>query len=348
MDLVNASTDNDLLDALFLPITGGELAWPRADRVLFLRAIDGTVLRRFDAETLVCEQSFKPDALQLVRSGLTQTARANERFALVLVRLPRSRNQARALFAQAIHRATNDGVVVAAAANNQGARALQDDLERLAGPATVLSKHKCRVFRVPAHSAHIDAALLNDWMQLDAPYPIGHGLLGRAGVFSADAIDPASQLLAEHLPWNLAGCAADLGAGGGYLAIELVTRNPGIHAIDLYEAEARALEVARLNLPTVQRPLTVGFHWHDVRTGLPSRYDVIISNPPFHHGRADAPELGHGFIIAAANALNPSGQLWLVANRHLPYEAVLGEHFAQVRVVVVRDGFKVIAAQLSW
>ena len=142
--------------------------------------------------------------------------------------------------------------------------------------------------------------------------------------------------------------AADLGAGGGYLAIELVTRNPGIHAIDLYEAEARALEVARLNLPTVQRPLTVGFHWHDVRTGLPSRYDVIISNPPFHHGRADAPELGHGFIIAAANALNPSGQLWLVANRHLPYEAVLGEHFAQVRVVVVRDGFKVIAAQLSW
>ena len=126
-----------------------------------------------------------------------------------------------------------------------------------------------------------------------------------------------------------------------------MTRNPGLDRIDLYEAEARALELARLNLRTVPRTLAVGYHWHDVSTGLPARYDVIVSNPPFHQGRADAPDLGRAFIIAAARALNPGGQLWLVANRHLPYEAALSEHFAQVRVIVVRDGFKVITARLS-
>nr|HMM25973.1 methyltransferase [Pseudoxanthomonas mexicana] len=36
--------------------------------------------------------------------------------------------------------------------------------------------------------------------------------------------------------------------------------------------------------------------------------------------------------------------LWLVANRHLPYEQTLNDQFGEVRVAGERDGFKVIAA----
>ena len=50
------------------------------------------------------------------------------------------------------------------------------------------------------------------------------------------------------------------------------------------------------------------------------------------------------FIAAAAEALKPGGRLWLVANRHLPYEQTLNERFGDVRVAGERDGFKVIAA----
>ncbi len=46
--------------------------------------------------------------------------------------------------------------------------------------------------------------------------------LSRPGVFAWDRIDPASALLAEHLPADLAGRAADLGAGYGFVA-----RTPG-------------------------------------------------------------------------------------------------------------------------
>jgi 16S rRNA (guanine1207-N2)-methyltransferase len=88
----------------------------------------------------------------------------------------------------------------------------------------------------------------------------------------------------------------------------------------------------------------VGFHWHDVTTGLPQAYDVIVSNPPFHQGRADEPWLGLAFIAAAAAALRPGGSLWLVANRHLPYEAALSSGFAHVRTVREDAGFKVIEA----
>jgi 16S rRNA (guanine1207-N2)-methyltransferase len=77
---------------------------------------------------------------------------------------------------------------------------------------------------------------------------------------------------------------------------------------------------------------------------LPRRYDAIVSTPPFHQGRADLPELGRAFITSAADALVPEGSLWLVANRHLPYEAILAARFLHVTGVTTQDGFKVIEA----
>ena len=128
----------------------------------------------------------------------------------------------------------------------------------------------------------------------------------------------------------------------------MLRRCEGVTAIDLYEAEARALEPARINLDAAltqcDRPIETSISWHDVTRGLPKRYDVIVSNPPFHQGRADQPELGQTFISAAANALEPNGSLWLVANRHLPYEQTLATRFGNVETVIVKDGFKVFKA----
>jgi 16S rRNA (guanine1207-N2)-methyltransferase len=68
-------------------------------------------------------------------------------------------------------------------------------------------------------------------------------------------------------------------------------------------------------------------------------------NPPFHaQSRADRPDLGRRFIDVSAQALRARGRLLMVANRHLPYEAVLGERFAQVRVLADAGGFKVLEA----
>jgi 16S rRNA (guanine1207-N2)-methyltransferase len=78
---------------------------------------------------------------------------------------------------------------------------------------------------------------------------------------------------------------------------------------------------------------------------LPEGYDAIISNPPFHQGRADLPQLGQAFIGSAANALGAEGRLLLVANRHLPYESLLRARFGEVRALAERDGYKLISAQ---
>jgi len=67
-------------------------------------------------------------------------------------------------------------------------------------------------------------------------------------------------------------------------------------------------------------------------------------NPPFHAGRAADPALGRAFIAAAARMLAPSGQLWMVANRHLPYEATLRETFRNVADAGGDGAFKVFHA----
>lgn len=332
--------------ALLLPFSIGALEWP--PRTAFLRAcVETAQVARAHTE-LICEQSFKPDADALRRAGLDVSAdlgEVGEEFALVLVLPPRQRTEARALLARAVKLAGVRGRVVAAASNSAGARSLEQDLASLSGSIAAQSKHKCRVFWTTGEG-RVATDRLTRWLALDAPRSILEGrFVSRPGVFAWDRIDPASALLAEHLPDSLSGCAADLGAGFGYLSHELLVRCPGIRALDVYEAEARALDMARINLAAHERNATIDYCWHDVTAGLSRTYDVIVTNPPFHSRRgADDPGLGRRFIAVAARALAPAGRLFLVANRHLPYESVLSSSFAAVRLLAQRHGFKIVEA----
>ena len=110
-----------------------------------------------------------------------------------------------------------------------------------------------------------------------------------------------------------------------------------------YEAELAALEAARTNVPDPR----AGFHWTDV-TGLGAGgepYDAVIMNPPFHQGRAAEPDLGAGFIAAAARILKPHGRLVMVANRQLPYEAALDAAFRRWTRLEEAGGYKLLEAE---
>lgn len=299
----------------------------------------------------LCEQHVKPGADALTRAGFqVGTASAEDRFGAVVILPSRQRDQARASLARGLSLLAPAGVLVASVANNDGARSLEADLSRLVErPPHTLSKHKARVFWHASNVAEPgDRAmeLRANWQALDDVMPIlASRYWSRPGLFAWDRIDAGSALLARHLPVDLAGRVADLGAGWGYLATEVLARCPRVRAIDLYEADALAISPARRNLADAGRAdAQVDLIWHDVTTGLPKRYDVIVSNPPFHQGRADEPGLGQAFIQAAADALEPHGALWLVANRHLPYEATLARRFTHHETVAAADGYKIIHA----
>ncbi|QNN47663.1 class I SAM-dependent methyltransferase [Thermomonas brevis] len=340
------------LDALMHPFADGPLRWPGEGGVLFLRAREGAALHAARPSALVATQPFRPEAERLERLGidlLDEDALPDAAYPLALVLPPRQREEARALLAKACVAVAPGGMVVAAVANDEGAKSREADLKQLAGGVAAQSKFHCRTFWTQPGAA-FDAALVAQWRQFDAPRRIasadvpGGGFHSRPGVFAWDRVDAASAMLAAVLPADLQGRVADFGAGWGYLSMQALARCPRIASLDLFEADARALALARRNLADARVP--VAFHWHDVEQGVAERFDAIVCNPPFHAlGRGERPDIGRAFIAAAASSLKPGGRLWLVANRHLPYEDALGAGFARVRIVAQDGGFKIVEGE---
>ena len=159
------------------------------------------------------------------------------------------------------------------------------------------------------------------------------------GVFAWDRVDPGTAMLAGVMP-PLKGAGADLGCGFGALSL-VALRSSAVTSLRLIDLDRRAISAARKN---VEDPRAT-FEWADVRT-LPTAGELnfIVSNPPFHDGGAEDRRLGQNFIRQAAALLKTGGVAWLVANRHLPYEAELNAAFKRVRMVADQGGYKILEA----
>ena len=70
----------------------------------------------------------------------------------------------------------------------------------------------------------------------------------------------------------------------------------------------------------------------------------MVCNPPFHTTRDADPALGIAFLVAAHRMLSGSGTLYLVANRHLPYDRVLASLFREIEVIGGDGAFKLTRA----
>lgn len=277
---------------------------------------------------------FRPDYDAFAAAGYSVATAPEGEYAAALVCLPRARAEARALVAQAAAHLPKGAPLIVDGQKTDGVESALRDLRGRVDPGEPVAKAhgKLAVFASPG------AATFADWAAVPVDLPEGFRTL--PGVFSADGIDPGSALLAAALPEKLPRKVMDLGAGWGFLSRAILAL-PEVEELHLVEAEAVALECARHNItdPRAQ------FHWADAtRFRLPGPVGAVVMNPPFHAGRAAEPLLGVSFITAAAAVLNPSGTLWMVANRHLPYEPALRAAFRDVEEIGGDSRFRLTRA----
>lgn len=315
-------------------LASGALVLPAEGRIAVLSPVDGDDLSALPRDRLVVEQGFKPDHDAFQRRGYSVTVAAEGSFAAALVCLPRSRALGRAMIARAAALTAPGGMVLVDGQKTDGIDTmLRDCKARLAVSDPVVKAHG-RLFWFAS------APRFDDWAAEAEPATLEGGLVTGAGAFSAGRIDEGSAALVAALPPKLGGKIADLGAGWGYLSAAVLQR-PEVKVLHLVEADHGALDLARRNIADARAQ----FHWADARSfTLGQKLDCVVMNPPFHVGRDADPGLGIAFIRAAAGLLSPGGVLWMVANRHLPYQAPLAAAFREVDVVQTTDGFRVFRA----
>jgi 16S rRNA (guanine1207-N2)-methyltransferase len=344
------------IETLFRPLDRGEIFIPNDGHVVFANARPGPTAVLGDREV----RAWQPYRSWAIDAGIIEAAAGGQTLenavasfgalpdlaegaALALLPMRKERDLSLALAAQLWRGLKPGGVLIGAAENNAGARSYERAFDEAFGGVASLSKNKARAFWATKRTSNADAP--DDWFRGLDVRTLESGYQTIAGVFSVDSADEASALLVSVFgdvggdAGRKLGDVHDLGAGWGYIAAELKAR--GAESLTLWENDLLALQCARENVGD-----TADYRWADVaRECEQTQADTVVMNPPFHTGRRTDIGLGRAFVGAAAGLLRPDGTLWMVANRHLPYENELAKRFSTVETVAESSAFKVLRAR---
>ena len=320
---------------------------PQSRVLLFRPSLGHVPFPTLDPAQLEFCETEKTAAFRLESLGFKPFGGQQNDFDLVVIFATKHKEEVLYHLSLGVDALSSQGEIVLVAANDLGAQSLERKVsELLTGPLQVVSKHKCRVVRARLNEVNIDESLKVEWNQHGQLQKIeATGLYACPGVFSWKKIDEGSRWLAESLPSDLLGDGADIGAGVGYLSLRASAKSPNIQSMNLFESERKALDAARLNLSAINGPVQFRYTWADVRDGIgASEYDFILMNPPFHQGKNEERALGQVFVQKALEGLKPGGRLFMVANRHLAYEALIEASGGEKLECEYGKGFKLLRA----
>jgi len=320
-----------LTDRLTLALDTGAITLPKTGKIAVINpAKDDDISNLPKDRTLVVQRHY-PAYRSFQCQGFQTETHLSFEPTLSIICVPRAKAEARAAIAEAARKTS--GPIIVDGQKKDGIDSLLKALRKTTVVQDVISKAHGKMVLCAGEG---DFA---DWMPADRT-PIDGIFETAAGVFSADGIDPASQALVHVLPDDISGHVIDLGAGWGFLSYRMLS-SPKVKSIELIEADHVALGCAQKNISNPR----AAFHWADALDFKTEKLaDHVICNPPFHTSRAADPTLGQNFIRAAASMLNSKGTLWLVANRHLPYEKTLQDAFREIKSLGSTPQFKLYAA----
>ena len=238
-------------------------------------------------------------------------------------------------------------------ANNEGIKSATKLLERAFGNSNLLAYDSgfrivsaVKQSDVPADEEVFESPFLpgNSFHEIDVSLRgQSFRIYSRPGVFSWDHLDEATEILAEHMMVLPGASVLDLGCGSGPLGI-LASRLSGGGPLTMVDADIEAVRSASKSAEGASISNFRALPSDVAEAVIQERFDLVVTNPPFHVGKQTELSLPMQFIEDSWEVLAPGGQLFLVANRTLPYETPIKRRFGNV--LMVHDGrrFKVLAA----
>jgi 16S rRNA (guanine1207-N2)-methyltransferase len=307
------------------------------------------IAAQMTAETFSINQTANAHVL----TSINLPAELENNLDAVIIELPKGRKLAQRWLAHAFKLLKTGGVLYLSGANRQGISPVVEDARTLLAEPVVLGYKKGnRLVRFQKIQQELPFV---GWWQTPGIAPnTWHRfvlqiqsesieIFSLPGIFSFDRLDPGTQLLLDSLP-NLRNMnVLDLGCGYGVLG--LVATRSGAAYVDMVDANLLAVAAAQTNVQRLglanARALA-----SDVLSAIPERkYDLIISNPPFHTGRDVDYQVAGAFIEQSFGALETGGQLYCVANRFICYEKIMELHFQSVELLVQSPSYHVLCGR---
>lgn len=270
---------------------------------------------------------------------------------VVTIRISTDRVGVQQAIAEAFRVLRVGGQVWLAGANDEGAKPAVRTLEAVFGEAQLADQHSgCRLVSATKRALQPAQGFDHDWVdplranELVVPLAgVPTRLYTRPGVFSWEHLDDATAILLDVMQIPAGASVLDLGCGAGALTVA-AARLSGTGRVLGVDADADAVRCARLTLREAALT-TVEIRASDVADAVgDEQFDVVVMNPPFHLGKATELTIPRAFIEAADRHCAPGGRVFLVANRQLPYEKLVADHFGAVRTLHDGRRFKVLGA----
>lgn len=165
-------------------------------------------------------------------------------------------------------------------------------------------------------------------------------------VFSKGELDEGTRLLLEAVDVRAADHTLDIGCGAGIIGLHIARQAIEGH-VTMVDASLAAVAVAQHNIAQSGLTNIRALPSDGTRAVLSDRFDLVVTNPPFHQGGLQTTGVAERFIREAAQALRRRGRFYLVANRFLKYEPVLQASFQHVHEVAGNGRYKVLRADSS-
>jgi len=152
------------------------------------------------------------------------------------------------------------------------------------------------------------------------------------GLFSGGVLDPMSRLLIENLPRPGRGRKVlDFCCGSGIIAGAVREREPSAE-LTLLDADAAALEAAKVNVPGATVLLSDG--WAAVPET--EKFAAVVSNPPVHVGAESDFGVLKSLLQLAPLHLERGGYAFVVVQCYVPLKAILAASGAVSRYKKVK------------
>lgn len=227
------------------------------------------------------------------------------------------------------------GQLFIAGGNKEGIKSVEKRLNQAGIPTTIFATGGGgRILQIAA----CGESIIEEYETLETVYSLdGESLAVQTipGLFSYGKCDKGSQLLLDTLPGITGKKVLDLGCGSGILTLAAFKK--GAASVVATDIHATALAATKMNVPTELCTVLPSY----IGDELDEKFDVIVTNPPFHEGQKSNFSIGEEWLRKIRNVADKRTVVYLVANNFLPYIRMGEAVFEKVERLAEANGFSV-------